>query len=146
MHHRRACRSDRTPARPNNRFSSVSTRSMKRSNSRLHRSDLVSIRPSKLCKFSRHDNNPTITHHMLIKPLSTLLIAFLLSFDFRQPAQTPSSSGDQAPTSSDLIRKKGAHDLYSTADELTENDKCSFMAAKFEANKIPLMPPPKECC
>ena len=56
------------------------------------------------------------------------------------------AGGNQAQASSNLIHKKGEHDLYSKLDELNETDKCSFMAAKFDENRIPLVPPPKECC
>ena len=56
------------------------------------------------------------------------------------------SSSSQMQSGSNLIHKKGERDLYSKLDELNETDKCSFMAAKFEECRIPLLPPPKECC
>lgn len=36
--------------------------------------------------------------------------------------------------------------FYSKLEDLTEEQKCSFQASKFNFKLIPLVPPPKEYC
>lgn len=51
---------------------------------------------------------------------------------------------DRSDTLTSIKKRDG---LYSKMEELSKEDKCSFLANKFDSkNGIPIVPPSKECC